>query len=78
MLVHVAFKAAVSMKNDETSVTDCSRSYPDGLCCYCIQILLTEPSYSRQENTQHKKLISIINSHKVHIPICKSSYALIT
>ena len=43
--VHVAFKAAVPTENIETSVTDRSRPYPEFLCCYCIQILLTKPSY---------------------------------
>ena len=53
--VYVVFKAAVSTENIETSVTDRSRPYPGCLCCYSIQILLTEPSYSCQEMTQHDK-----------------------
>ena len=50
--VYVVFKAAVSTENIETSVTDRSRPYPGCLCCYSIQILLTEPSYSCQEMAQ--------------------------
>ena len=51
----VAFKAAVSTENRETSVSDRSRPYPDGLCCNCIHILLTEPYFSSQWKTQHDK-----------------------
>ena len=29
--------------------------YPDCRCCYCNQILLTEPSYSCHQNTQDDK-----------------------
>ena len=42
-------------ENIETSVTDRSRLYPECLSCYCIQILLTEASYSCQEKTEHDK-----------------------
>ena len=50
-------KAAVSMENNETSVADHYRPYPDCLCCYCIQILLTEPLFVlRKDPTQQLEM----------------------
>ena len=54
--VHVASKAVISTENNKKSITDHSRPYPDSHCCYCIKILITEPSYSCQEKTQHKNM----------------------
>ena len=41
------------MKNNETNITDRSRPYPDGSCCYCIQVLLSKLSCSHQEKNKH-------------------------
>ena len=65
---HVAFKAAVYI---ETSVTDHTRPYPECLCWYCIQIMLTEPSYSCQEKTQHDKSRDEHMSIRKNAVICR-------
>ena len=54
---------SLSKENSKTSITDRSRPYPDCLCCYCIQILLTEPSCSCQEKSQ----LNTINRDTMHV-----------
>ena len=50
-----SYMQVLDYENIEMSVTDHSHPYPDCLYCYCIKILLAEPSYSCQEKMQHDK-----------------------
>ena len=50
-----AYLANDDLTADSASARSRFRPYPECLCWYCIQILLNEPSYSRQEKTQHEK-----------------------
>ena len=54
------------LENIETNGTDRYRPYPECLCCYCIKILLTEPSYSCQEKTLHDKSQTHVNNNNCH------------